>query len=132
MNTRILMITSALFLGIIGVILTFLPQETAFYFDLEENVITVLFLKLLSALYLGFAILNWIAKGNLIGGIYSRPVAIGNFMHFFVSAIALLKVLFNIETHFEIILVLTICYSIFAILFGYIFITTPGKVSSEK
>ena len=42
-------------------------------------------------LYLGFAILNWMAKDDLIGGIYSRPVAMGNFLHFFTIAMALVK-----------------------------------------
>lgn len=132
MNTRILMIASAIFMGIIGLVLAFLPQETAVYFNLDGNLTTVLFLKLLSALYLGFAILNWTAKGNLIGGIYSRPVAIGNFMHFFVSGIALLKMVFVIHVHFEIILVLTICCSVFALCFGYVLMTTPGKVGGER
>ena len=127
MNTKILMTTSAIFLAIIGALLSFLPNEIATYFNVESNLITILFLQIMSALYLGFGILNWMAKGTLIGGIYNRPIAIGNLMHFGVGAIALVKVVSNIETHSEIIISLTAVYLIFALLFAYVFKTNPTK-----
>ncbi len=128
MKTKILMISSAVFLAIIGTFLSFFPNEIAEYLNVDPNVITILFLKILSALYLGFGILNWMAKGTLIGGIYNRPIAIGNLMHFGVGAIALVKVVSNIETHSEIIIFLTVVYVIFAILFAYVFKTNPTKI----
>lgn len=128
MKTKILMTSSALFLAIIGILLSFLPNEIAEYLNVEPNVITILFLKILSALYLGFGILNWMAKGTLIGGIYNRPIAIGNLMHFGVGAIALVKVVSNIQTHSEIIIFLSVVYVIFAILFAYVFKTNPTKI----
>ena len=76
---------------------------------------------------MGFGILNWMAKGTLIGGIYNRPIAIGNLMHFGVGAIALVKVVSNIQIHSVIIISLTIVYVIFAILFAYVFRTNPTK-----
>ncbi len=127
MNTKILMTISAIFLIIIGVLLSFLPNEIADYLNVEPTIITILFLKILSALYLGFGILNWMAKGTLIGGIYNRPIAIGNLMHFGVGAIALVKVISNIQTHSEIIISLTVVYVVFAILFAYVFRTNPAK-----
>lgn len=125
MKTKLLMTSSALFCGIIGILLSFLPNEIAEYLSVEPTTITILFLKILSALYLGFAILNWMAKGTLIGGIYNRPIAIGNLMHFGVGAIALVKVISNIQTHSEIIIFLTVFYVIFALLFAYVFKTNP-------
>jgi len=125
MNIKLLMTTSAIFLAIIGALLSFLPNETAAYFNIESNLVTILFLKIMSALYLGFGILNWMAKGTLIGGIYNRPIALGNLMHFGVGAIALVKVVSNIETHSEIIISLTVVYLIFALLFAYVFKTNP-------
>jgi hypothetical protein len=86
----------------------------------------------MSALYLGFGILNWMAKGTLIGGIYNKPIAIGNLMHFGVGAIALVKVVSNIQTHSEIVISLTVVYVIFAILFVYIFRTNPTKTEKKK
>lgn len=108
MNTKILMTSSALFLAIIGILLSFLPNEIVNYLNIESNIITILFLKIMSALFLGFGILNWMAKGTLIGGIYNRPIAIGNLMHFGVGAIALVKVVSNIQTHSEIFISLTV------------------------
>jgi len=132
MNTKILMTASALFLGIIGILLSFFPQEITIYLNIDTNLISILFLQILSSLYLGFGILNWMAKSNLIGGIYSRPLAIGNLMHFGVSAIAFIKITFKIQTNFEFILALTIIYSIFALCFAYIFMTNPSKVNKPK
>jgi hypothetical protein len=132
MNTKILMTSSALFLAIIGILLAFLPNEIVGYLNVESNIITLLFLKILSALYLGFGILNWMAKGTIIGGIYNKPIAIGNLMHFGVGAIALVKIVSNIQTHSEIIISLTVVYVIFAILFAYVFRTNPTKTEKKK
>lgn len=130
MNTKILMTSSALFLDTIGILLSFLPNEIVEYLNVEPNIITILFLKIMSALYLGFGILNWMAKGTLIGGIYNRPIAIGNLMHFGVGAIALVKISSNIQIHSEIIISLSAVYVIFALLFAYVFRTNP--TNTEK
>lgn len=121
------MTSSAIFLAIIGILLSFLPNEIADYFNVESNLMTMVFLKIMSALYLGFGILNWMAKGTLIGGIYNRPIAIGNLMHFGVGSIALVKVISHIQSHLEIIILITTVYVIFTILFAYVFRTHPTK-----
>ena len=125
MKTKLLMTSSALFCGIIGTLLLFLPIEIAEYLGVEPTIITILFLKILSAIYLGFGILNWTAKGTLIGGIYNKPIVLGNLLHFAVGAIELIKVIFNIQVHKEIIIFLTVFYVIFAILFAYVIKTNP-------
>ena len=132
MNTKTVMTSSALLLAGIGILLSFLPNEVMEYLNVESNTITILFLNLLSALYLGFGLLNWMAKGTLIGGIYNKPIAIGNLMHFGVGAIALVKVASSIQTHSEIIILLTIVYVIFVILFAYVFLTNPIKTEKSK
>ena len=125
MKTKLLMTSSALFCGIIGTLLLFLPIEIAEYLGVEPTIITILFLKILSALYLGFGILNWTAKGTLIGGIYNKPIVLGNLLHFAVGAIELIKVISNIQTHREIIIFLIVFYVIFALLFVYVIKTNP-------
>ncbi|MDW7695644.1 hypothetical protein R9C00_26345 [Flammeovirgaceae bacterium SG7u.111] len=132
MNTKILMISSAFTLGMVGIALSFLPAEIAQYLNIGSDAISALPLQLLSSLYLGFAILNWMAKDNLIGGIYSRPVAIGNMTHFIVGALALIKMVTNIQSHREIVIALTVIYAIFGICYGYVFMTTPSQVGSKK
>ena len=125
MKTKLLMTSSALFCGIIGILLLFLPNEIAEYLNVEPTIITILFLKILSALYLGFGILNWTVKGSLIGGIYNRPIALGNLLHFVVGSIELVKVISNIQTHREIIIFLTVLYIIFGVLFAYVLKNNP-------
>jgi hypothetical protein len=127
MNTKIIMSSSAILLAAIGILFSFSPNEVMEYLNVESTTITTLFFNILSALYLGFALLNWMAKGTLIGGIYNKPIAIGNLMHFGVGAIALIKVVSNIQIHPEIIISLTIVYVIFALLFAYIFFVDPTK-----
>ncbi|MFT7331723.1 MAG: hypothetical protein ACI848_001805 [Roseivirga sp.] len=131
MKTKIVMTSCAIFLGVIGILLSFLPSEIITYLGVEPTIITTLFLKILSALYLGFGILNWMAKGSIIGGIYNRPIVIGNLMHFGVGAIALIKIVSHIEIHSEIIISLTLLYVIFTILFTYIFKNNPATVKKQ-
>jgi hypothetical protein len=92
MRTKILMSASALFMALIGLAATFLPQEILARTEEGSGQILTLFVQIGGALYLAFAILNWMAKDSLIGGIYARPVSLGNLVHFFVGAIALIKV----------------------------------------
>ncbi len=128
MNTRIIMIASAVYLGICGLGLTFLPEEIAEHLDIGKNQSATLSLQILGSLYLGFAMLNWMTKNNVIGGIYSKPLVVGNLSHFLISSLTLLKIVGKYEgTQFSIILLLTIIYCVFTLCFAYLFMTSPGK-----
>ena len=126
MNTKVLMAISAIALGALGVILTFAPEEVAHLFDFPDS--TAILFQILGALYFGFAMLNWTAKGNLIGGIYGRPVTIGNFTHFLIGGLALIKLVLH-NANWTYILACAIFYLIFALLFGWIFFTNPASVN---
>ena len=121
------MISSTAYLGFSGAILIFLPNETISWMGMPPNPISTLSFQLIGALYLGFAMLNWMAKGARIGGIYNKPIAIGNFMHFTVGAFTLVKIISIIQIHSEVFISLTVIYAVFAVLFGYIFRTNPSK-----
>lgn len=124
------MTSSAAFLGLLGLTLTFLPEETSTYLNAGDDTFSVLALQLLGAPFLGFAMLNWMAKGSIIGGIYARPVAIGNFMHFAISALALVKLVFSTDQQLQVgIIVIAVLMSIFAIWFGIVFRTNPKAAS---
>jgi hypothetical protein len=82
---------SALLMFGLGLLLTFAPGEAIHAAGGAPAPVLIVMAQACGALYLGFAILNWMAKDNLIGGIYSRPVALGNFLHFFAVAMALVK-----------------------------------------
>ena len=72
MNTKILMVASSIFLMIFGLGFTFIPEEISELLNAGMNQTSILFLQILGSLYLGFGMLNWISKNNLIGGIYSK------------------------------------------------------------
>lgn len=118
-NTKLLMISSALFLGLMGAAGSFFTEEIVKLYTTEVNTISALMVKITGALYLGFAVLNWMARGNIIGGIYSRPVALGNFFHFTIIAITLLKLAITGQPA-NLFITGALLYSIFAISFGYI------------
>lgn len=130
MHTRHLMILSAGFMAIPGIVATFLPHETLNYFGSPVDPISVLLFRITGALYLGFAILNWMARGNLIGGIYSRPLALGNFLHFFMVAMMLLKTVLAQVTYP--ILIAALAYATFAVWFGLVLFRHPGGQQTGK
>jgi Na+-driven multidrug efflux pump len=126
MNTKLLMTISALTMGVAGIVLSFLPHELLNYLtSTTGTVLDSLILQILGALYFAFAMVNWTAKANLIGGIYSRPIAIGNLIHFTIGALALIKEYFS--NHEMVILTLTVIYTAFAILFAMVFFKHPVK-----
>lgn len=122
MNTKLLMTTSAVILGVTGIVLTFMPAEVSSLLKFTEPIAIVF--QLIGALYFGFAMLNWTAKANLIGGIYSRPVAIGNFTHFLIGGLAFIKLVLH-RTDATYIWAFAILYLLFASLFGYVLFTNP-------
>jgi len=131
MNTKFLMVTSAIAMGIAGICFTFLPDEIINYAGHTSTGLNSLILQILGALYLAFAILNWMAKANLMGGIYSKPVALGNFAHFFIAGITIIKSAFANETMIAL-WIGAIIYSIFAITFGLVAFGNPLKKESFK
>ena len=120
------MIISAIFLAVNGFGFTFFPNEISVLLINDDNHIFILILQILGALYLGFSILNWMSKTNLIGGIYSKPLLIGNLLHFFTASMALMKLTFKVETNLQLIFSYTIIYSLFTLFFGYVFFTNPS------
>lgn len=49
--------------------------------------------QLLAAAWLGMAVNTWLRRGAILGGIYGRPVVLGNFAVYFMSALSLVRVL---------------------------------------
>ena len=98
------------------------------FLNIDANLITILIMSLTGALYWGFGILNWMAKETLIGGIYNRPITLGNLLHFGTGGIALVKIVSDVERNSEIIILLSVVYSVLAIFFAYVFKTNPSKI----
>lgn len=131
MHTKILMTLSALSMAAAGLAASFFPQEILAYLDAWSEVVEVALLQVLGALYLGFAMLNWTARGSVIGGIYSRPVAVANFMHTGIVTVILGKIL--LANHQSLLLVAaTLVYALFALWFAAVLFSQPRKVDSAK
>lgn len=124
-HTRILMSFSALVLAILGLAATFAPQELLTHFGGNGDRYSVLMVQVFGAAYIGFAMLNWMARENLIGGIYSRPVAMGNFFHFTVAGLALLKFVVVGAVRSPDTIITAIVYCVLAVWFGAVVFTSP-------
>ena len=81
---------SAIFLGAVGALLLFAPDEVGGLLVPAPGVASP-FLQLLGAGLLGFGALNWIGRHHPLGGIYGRAIVAGNQMHSTVGAVVLLK-----------------------------------------
>ena len=97
MNTKILMTSSALVLGAAGIFALFLPEWILSAQGATATEAMSMLVQLMGALYFAFALMNWTAKDGVIGGIYARPVSLGNFAHFFAGALLLVKAQFSSE-----------------------------------
>jgi hypothetical protein len=79
---------SAACLGASGVALLFAPVEVARAVGAGAGGPLV---QLLGAALLGFAAMNWVARGSALGGIYGRAVVAGNQTHLTIGALLLVK-----------------------------------------
>jgi hypothetical protein len=122
------MTLSAAALAALGIIASFMPQEILGRAGIPADRFTVTLIQLAGALYFGFAILNWTAKGTLLGGIYGRPIVFANFTHFVIGAIVLLE---GREPKAAALIVAAAFYSMFAVWFGYV-LFGPGPASSKS
>jgi protein-S-isoprenylcysteine O-methyltransferase Ste14 len=127
MDTKLLMSSSAISLAIIGLGMTFFPKEIADKLLLDSTVTFQLILQVLGALYFAFAMLNWMAKGNAMGGIYNRPIVIANVAHYLIGGLALMKGLINHPDLPWAIWVMAGLYFIFALFFGILLFRSPVK-----
>ena len=122
--------SSALFLGTAGVGASFLPQELLAAIGAPPLLPLVLVIQLLGATYVGLGMLNWMSQGSLIGGIYSRPIAVGNLTHFVMGFLALVKSI-KISALLASMIALAIVYGVFAAWFGLVLRTHPVRSKPE-
>ena len=113
------MTMSAAALAVLGISASFLPQEILGRAAMPADRFTVALIQLAGALYVAFAMLNWSAKGALLGGIYGRPIVLANFTHFAIGGIVLVKIVAAGQLHVEV-AVLTFVYALFAAWFGFV------------
>lgn len=125
LNTRLIMTVSAVFLALIGIILSFMPNEIAEFIGLQSSKTIQLILQIAGAQYFAMAVLNWMKRTSVIGGIYNRPVAIANYTHYLIGTLALSKVLLGKDSLPSVFWILAAFYLIFSFLYGFIFYRNP-------
>lgn len=131
MNTKVLLGTSALAMGVAGIAGSFLPEEALRALGIAPEGVLPVIVQLLAALLFAFAMVNWTARGSLIGGIYNRPVAIGNLTHFVIGALALVKAAIAASPHRTILAIVATIYVLFAIAFTAVFFRSPVAPPAE-
>jgi len=125
MNTKSLMTLSAMILALIGISLIFLPNKILDYLQLSVSETLQLLMQIIGSFYFALAILNWMSKGSIIGGIYNRPIAMANLTHFVIAGLALIKGVLANPSLSYVIWSIAIIYSIFAIFFGIVAFKHP-------
>lgn len=122
---------SAILMTLLGLAATFMPQEIVASTGGATSGIAVLIVQVTGALYVGFAMLNWMAKGLLIGGIYGRPLSAANLSHFAIAALALGKAVASGQHH-PVMIAGSAVYAIFAALFALVFLGHPLMVGTPE
>lgn len=76
-------------LGISGIALLFAPEETSAF--VTGDAATEAAGQLISAGFLALAVVNWTGRGAVYGGIYGRPIVLGNFLFGFILGTTTLR-----------------------------------------
>jgi hypothetical protein len=127
MNTKIVMTSASIILGASGATLIFASDIVLSNLSIDINESSLLLGQVVGALYFGFAMLNWMTKESLIGGIYNRPVAVANSTHFMIAGLAILKAVVSNPELPKILWAACVAYVAFGILFMIILFRHPVK-----
>lgn len=133
MFTRALLLSSALFMVLLGTMGTFAPAEVLILSGIDPLPSTVILFQIMGGLYLGFAVLNWMNRSSPIGGIYGKPLATANLMHFMVVGLMLVKEVFQGDAGNGL-MILSVLYALFAVGFASTLFRDPlsGKGRGDE
>ena len=118
------MTSSALFMAVCGIAAMFAPRELLSAADMSATTTLLNGVEICGALFLSFAVLNWMQRHSVIGGIYNRPLVVANTLHFFAGAMTLLRA-FSIHEH-PLFMGITLLYVLFAGGFIFALFRSPG------
>jgi hypothetical protein len=127
MNTKILMTSSSILLGLAGMLALFAPDVLLSTQEAAATKTLSVMIQLMGALYFSFALMNWTAKDSVIGGIYARPVSLANFSHFFAGTLLLVKFQLSNELNLAILAAL-IVYAVYTLCFYWLVFRATGPV----
>lgn len=121
---RVLMTASAILLSLVGAFCTFAPDVVLRRLGAPVTSALLLVVQMLGALALGHAMLNWISRHALLGGIYGRPVVLGNVAHFTTAALGMVKLLAG-AAELRVLWPLAAAYAVLAVGFGRLLFRHP-------
>lgn len=126
-TTRTLLVASTIFNGMMGLATSFLPQEVLELIALPTSPVNVLLVQILSAFYISLAMINYLTKDAVIGGIYNRPILMGNIAYHGIASVALVKYAINQGTFSATFITLTVVYCALSLGFLRLFFIVPNK-----
>ncbi len=129
LNTKLLLTITSAVLALAGVGALFAPE--LFAAGAPPGSLAPVVAQLLGALYLAFAMVNWTARESVIGGVYARPVSLGNFGHFLIGALVLAKVVLAGGAS-TLVIVALLVYAVFAVIFGWLVLVATGLPPKPK
>ena len=124
MSARVLMTSSGAFMIAIGAVLNFAPHEAAVRLGMDAGVAATLALQLLAGFAMGLGVVNWMWRGNAIGGIHGKAIGMGNLLQFAVGAFGLAKAASADSP--PVLLALLAVYGVFAAWFAYVVFLGKG------
>lgn len=89
MSSRTILTITSILLFATGGLAVFAADEVAGLMDLEVSFETRIFAEFAGIGMLALAIQNWMSRGRPIGGVYARPLGLGNLLFFSTSALTL-------------------------------------------
>ena len=131
MRTRILLTTSGLYMLALGLVASFFPQDVLTYATPRPSGLGILLVQTTGALYAGFGVVNWAARGTLLGWDYNRPLALGNFLHFTMMTVALMKALIAGSLNPSI-AAFAAPYLLFTASFGRALVSRPAAAATRR
>ena len=91
MSSRLILTLSAFVLAVLGAVTMFAPHELASAVDPSASPSAAALIQTAGSALIAVAVLNWMSRGNRIGGIYGRPLAVGNLLLFTSASLSLGK-----------------------------------------
>lgn len=130
MNTRALLTTSSVVLGLAGLFGLFAPDNVVALLGLSPAAPLSAVVQLLGTVYYALALMNWMARNSTIGGIYARPISMANLVHCFCGSLVLGKYMLSHGVALPGVLLLAL-YLSFTALFYWLAFRTSGIPSQH-
>ncbi len=125
-----LLVVSALVYFAAALPLLFAPQELLTLAGGGSSALSAALLQVIGSAVFGFAMLNWMNRHAVIGGIFGRPLVVANLAH--ACSAALLLAPATARASFPVLPTLAAAsYAVMAIAFGVRFYVQPG-VSTDS